>query len=137
MIKFLFKGLIRDKHRSLFPILSISIGVILTVIMQSWVTGILGDMIDFNAKFTTGHTKVITRAYSENIQQMATDLAIIEIDKLMNNLKNEFPKMTWIKRIRFGGLLDIPDENGETKSQGPVVGWGIDMLSEDASDIKE
>ncbi|MEA3501122.1 MAG: FtsX-like permease family protein [Candidatus Marinimicrobia bacterium] len=136
MIKFLFKGLIRDKHRSLFPILSISIGVILTVIMQSWVTGILGDMIDFNAKFTTGHTKVVTRAYSENIQQMATDLAIIEIDKLTNNLENEFPKMTWIKRIRFGGLLDIPDENGETKSQGPVIGWGINLLSDNGSDIE-
>ncbi|MEA1986325.1 MAG: FtsX-like permease family protein [Candidatus Marinimicrobia bacterium] len=136
MIKFLLKGLIRDRHRSLFPILSISIGVMLTVFMQSWMTGILGDMIDLNAKFTTGHTKVITRAYSENIQQMASDLAIIDVDNLTEILEKELPKMTWIKRIRFGGILDIPNESGETKSQGPVVGWGIDILSENASDVE-
>jgi putative ABC transport system permease protein len=30
----------------------------------------------------------------------------------------------------FGGLLDIPDENGETQSQGPMMAFGIDLLSE-------
>ncbi len=136
MIKFLLKGLIRDRHRSLFPILSISIGVTLTVLMQAWVTGILGDMIDFNARFTTGHTKVITRAYSENMQQMASDLAIVGVDELTDDLEKEFPNMNWINRIRFGGLIDIPDESGITKSQGPVVGWGINILTDNGSDIE-
>lgn len=136
MIKFLLKGLIRDRHRSLFPILSISIGVTLTVLMQSWITGVLGDMIDFNARFTTGHTKVITRAYSENLQQMASDLAIVGIDELTDDLENEFPNMNWINRITFGGLIDIPDENGITKSQGPVIGWGINLLTDNGSDIE-
>ena len=57
MIKFLLKGLIRDRHRSLFPVLTVTLGVMLTVLMHCWVTGILGDMVDYNAKFMTGHVK--------------------------------------------------------------------------------
>ena len=36
--------------------------------------------------------------------------------------------MLWTPRIRFGGLIDIPDERGETRAQGPVVGFGVDLL---------
>ncbi len=136
MIKFLLKGLIRDRHRSLFPILSISIGVTLTVLLQSWITGYLGDIIDYNARFSTGHVKVITKAKYDNSQQMANDLAIVGVNELIENLDEEFPEITWIKRIRFAGLLDIPDENGETKTQGPVIGWGVNMLSKKNSDIE-
>ena len=38
--------------------------------------------------------------------------------------------MEWAPRIQFGGLIDAPDENGETKAQGPAFGIGLDLLSE-------
>ncbi len=47
------------------PILVVATGVILVVLMQCWVTGVLGDMIVFNANFATGHVKVMSKAYSE------------------------------------------------------------------------
>ena len=93
MIKFLLKGLIRDRHRSLFPILSISIGVTLTVLLQSWITGYLGDIIDYNARFSTGHVKVITKAKYDNSQQMANDLAIVGTNKLQKTWTKNFPKL--------------------------------------------
>jgi putative ABC transport system permease protein len=37
--------------------------------------------------------------------------------------------MTWVSRIRFGGLLDIPDAAGETREQEPVAGLAVDLLS--------
>lgn len=37
--------------------------------------------------------------------------------------------MEWVKRINFGGLLDIPDKNGETRAQCPAVGRAVDLLS--------
>ncbi|WP_196161559.1 hypothetical protein [Reinekea sp. G2M2-21] len=43
--------------------------------------------------------------------------------------------MEWVPRIRFGGLLDIPDDEGETRSQGPVFGMGIDLLSENSPEV--
>ncbi len=135
MIGFIFKGLIRDRQRSLFPILVIIIGVMLTVILHSWITGIMGDMVDFNAKFSTGHVKIMTRAYAENMDQLPNDLALIGVNELLDNLHKEFPPMLWIKRIHFGGLLDAPDKNGETKAQGSVMGLAVDLFSEQSSEI--
>jgi putative ABC transport system permease protein len=104
-------------------------GVFLTVFLQCWMTGILGDLVDFNARFTTGHVKVMTKAYSERMEQTPNDLALVETDQLTASLKKDYPDMEWIRRIRFGGLIDAPDAQGETRSQGPAVGWGIDLLS--------
>jgi putative ABC transport system permease protein len=135
MIKFLFKGLIRDRQRSFFPILIIIIGVMLTVVLNCWIKGIMGDMIDFSAKFSTGHVKIMSRAYAENSDQMPNDVALMGIDELKLNLQREYPDMIWVNRIRFGGLLDVPDDSNETKAQGPTIGLGVDLLSEESSEI--
>lgn len=129
MIKFLFKGIIQDRSRSLLPIIIVSIGVILTVILYCWLHGIMGESIALSANFNTGHVKVMTRAYAKEADQMPNDLALLEVNGLMRKLKASDPEMDWVKRIRFGGLIDFPDSAGETRAQGPVVGWAIDLLS--------
>ncbi len=129
MIKFLFKGILRDKSRSLLPLIVISLGVFLTVLMSGWIGGIFGDMIDVNANFITGHVKVMTRAYAENENQLPNDLALLDVEELLTRLNSDYPDMEWVKRINFGGLLDVPDENGETRAQGPAAGKAIDLLS--------
>jgi putative ABC transport system permease protein len=129
MIKFLLIGLLRDRHRSLVPMIIVFLGVMLTVVFQSWLSGVLGDSIESNARFATGHVKVMTRAYYKNFDQMPNDLALLETDSVMNSLKNTFPGLTWAERIHFGGLMDVPDASGETRAQGTVLGFGIDLLS--------
>ncbi len=129
MIKFLLTGLLRDRHRSLVPMIVVALGVMLTVLFHCWITGILGDSVEFNARFSTGHMKVTTGAYAENINQMPNDLALVGSDTLMSSLRDEFPGVEWVERIHLAGLLDVPDANGETFVQGPAVGFGIDMLS--------
>ena len=129
MLKFIFKGILRDKSRSLLPVVVISIGVFLTVFMSGWMKGIFTDMIDLSAKFTTGHVKVMTRVYAENQHQLPNDLALLGVEELTNHLKADYPDMTWVKRIHFGGLLDVPDKNGETRAQGPAAGKAIDLPS--------
>ena len=42
MIKFFIKGLLRDRSRSLFPLLTVVIGVFLTVVFYCWVQGLVG-----------------------------------------------------------------------------------------------
>ena len=135
MIRFLIDGLLRDRHRSLFPIIIVSIGVMITVFLQAWVNGVFTDMIDYSARYSTGHVKVMTRAYAENADQIPNDLALLGVDEIMTRLQEEYPEMTWVKRIQFGGLLDIPDENGETRSQGPVVGMAVDLLSPGSTEV--
>ena len=129
MIRFLLKGLIRDKSRSRLPIIVVAIGVTLSVFLHAYVTGIMGDMVEQTARFSGGHVKVMSKAYAENSNQTPNDLAMLGVDEVSAKLDSAFPDMDWAIRIKFGGLIDVPDENGETKSQGPAIGLGIDLLS--------
>ena len=131
MIKFLFKGLIRDKSRSMLPIIVVALGVMMTVFLQSLLSGVIGDSIETTANFTTGHVKVMTRAYNDNMSQLPNDLALTGVDTLKKSLQKQFPDMTWAERIQFGGLLDAPDSTGHTRAQGNVAGMGIQLLKSD------
>ncbi len=135
MIRFLINGLLRDRHRSLFPIIIVAIGVWITVFMHAYLNGVFGDMIDYSARYSTGHVKVMTRAYAENLDQNPNDMALTGVNQVMAELGEEYPDMTWVKRIQFGGILDIPDEQGETRSQSPVVGMGVDLFSTLSTEI--
>jgi putative ABC transport system permease protein len=136
MIKFLLKGILNDRSRSLLPVIVVGLGVALTVLLHGWITGVLGDSIEMNASFNSGHLKVTTRAYAKDDSQMPNDLALLEADQLVNRLKRDYAGLDWVSRIRFGGLIDFPDDKGETRAQGPVVGWGIDLFSPGSTEIK-
>lgn len=136
MIKFLFLGILRDKSRSLLPIIVVSVGVFLTVVMIGWMNGIFGDIVDINANFTTGHVKVMTRSYADNENQLPNDLALMDVKNLTDTLRNEHPEMTWVQRIRFGGLIDVPDSKGETRSQGQAIGTALDLFHPESGEAK-
>ncbi len=136
MIKFLVKGILRDKSRSLLPVIVVSLGVFLTVFMSGWMKGVFGDMIDMNANYTMGHVKIMTKAYAENESQIPNDLALLEVSELIAGLEVEYPELEWVRRIQFGGLLDVPDENGETRAQGPAAGRAVDLLSPESKEAE-
>jgi putative ABC transport system permease protein len=129
MIRFLIKGLIRDKSRSRLPILVVTLGVMLTIFLHAYIVGFMGDTIEMNARFNNGHVKLMTRAYAQNMDQSPNDLALLGVDSLLVKLNREYPGMSWSPRIRFGGLVDVPDENGETRAQGTALGMGIDLFT--------
>ena len=128
MIHFLLKGLLRDKSRSLLPIIVVSIGVTITVFLQAYLKGIFTDSIEATAKFSSGHVKVMTMAYKDNLSQLPNDYALTEADVALQSLKNDYPNMNWAERIQFGGLLDVPDSLGRTRIQGNVMGMAIHLL---------
>jgi len=131
MIKFLFQGLLRDKSRSLLPLLVVSTGVMITVFLQAYLNGVMNDSIESTARFSSGHVKVVTAAYRENISQTPNDYAITGVASIMNQLENQYPEMQWTERIMFGGLLDAPDSSGQTRAQGNVGGAGIHLIGTD------
>jgi putative ABC transport system permease protein len=135
MIKFLFKGLLRDRHRSTLPIIVTALGVFLTVTFYCYITGVMGDTIEMSARFESGHVKVMSRAYLENKNQNPIDLALLGAEDIITELEEMDPDIAWVERIRFGGLLDIPDQNGDTKSQGTAMGMGVDLLSENTMEV--
>ena len=129
MIRFLLKGLLRDRARSLLPFLTVVLGATLTVVGFSWINGAISTIIEASAKFQAGHVKVMSRAYAREADQAPNDLALMGIDALTAELERDHPEFFWTPRVKFGGLIDIPDENGETRSQGPAAGLAVDLLS--------
>jgi len=77
----------------------------------------------------------MTRGYADNMQQTPNDLALVNISSLKDDLSQQIPGVEWSPRIKFGGLIDVPDENGETRSQGPAMGIGLDLLTPGSPEI--
>ncbi len=136
MIRFLIIGLLRDKSRSRLPVIVVTIGVFLTVLMHSYITGFMGDSIEMNARFSHGHVKVMSRSYALEMDQLPNDLALLQVGALKQELEILFPDVHWAARIQFGGLVDAPDSLGETRAQGPVLGIGLDLLSPESLEIQ-
>jgi len=136
MINFILKGILRDKNRSLLPIIIVAIGVTLTVFLSGYMNGAFGDIIDQNARFETGHVKIMSRSYAENKEQLPNDLALLGVDSLVQSLEEEYPDMQWVKRIKFGGLLDVAGEDGTTKAQGPASGMALELFNKGSNEIE-
>ena len=128
MMYFLTKGLLRDRSRSLFPVIIITITVTIVIFAIGFMKGSMNSVFQSTAVIISGHEKVVTRAYKEESQMLPNDLALLDVDQIIRNLDKEYPDHFWSPRITFGGLLDMPDKNGETKDQGPVYALGIDFL---------
>ena len=136
MIKFIIKGILRDKSKSIIPIAVISVGVMVTVMMSGFLEGIFSDVINQNAKLDTGHVKIMTKPYAENKEQLPNDLALLEISELIDSLNLNYPDLIWTPRIKFGGIMDVPDASGNTKSQGPGMGLAMSIQSKESGELQ-
>lgn len=136
MIKFIIRGILRDKSKSIIPIAVISVGVMVTVMMSGFLEGVFSDVINQNAKLDTGHVKIMTKPYAENKEQLPNDLALLEINELIDSLNLNYPDLIWTPRIKFGGIMDVPDASGNTKLQGPGIGLAISILSEESGELQ-
>ena len=136
MIKFIIRGILRDKSKSIIPIAVISVGVMVTVMMSGFLEGVFSDVINQNAKLDTGHVKIMTKPYAENKEQLPNDLALLGINELIVSLNLNYPDLIWTPRIKFGGIMDVPDASGNTKLQGPGIGLAISILSEESGELQ-
>ena len=136
MIRFLAKGLVRDRSRSLFPLLAIIITVTLVIFGIGFMEGAMNNFLQSTAVISSGHVKVVTKAYKKESNQLPNDLALFDIENIIQTLIDMYPDYFWTPRITFGGLLDVPDKNGETKEQAPVFALGIDFFSEKSRQVE-
>lgn len=136
MISFLFRGLIRDRSRSFFPLIIITLIVATIIFFSGFLNGIYNSLFFNTALVNSGHVKVVTHAYNLEHQLLPNDLALLESDELINDLDEKYGDYIWTPRITFAGLLDVPDNNGETLTQSPVFALGIDFLSNNSTQLK-
>jgi putative ABC transport system permease protein len=127
MLLFLAKGLFRDRSRSLFPLLTVAVGVSLVVLLDAYQRGAMDGMFRAMSSFVTGHLRVTTRAYAKAGAEASNELALFGVDSMLVELRHDFPEATWTPRTRFGGLVDVPDSTGNTRVQSPAAGLAVDL----------
>lgn len=137
MIGFLFRGLIRDKSRFLFPFTVVTVGVALVVALVGFMEGVFMGMIDMTANLDSGHLRFVNRAFFDEEHLRPLDRSLAGQQETRDWLvKHSAADVDWSPRIRWGAILDVPDEQGETRSQTPVVGMAMDLKSSDSKDIQ-
>jgi putative ABC transport system permease protein len=133
MIRWLLKGIWRDKTRSLFPFLVITVGVTLLIYLLGFMEGVFAGMIDISAHLDTGHLRFVNKPFYDEEHLNPLDRALAGQKETLQWLQqNGDSRIEWSPRIRWGALMDVPDEMGETKSQTPVVGMAIDLLDKNS-----
>jgi putative ABC transport system permease protein len=133
MIRWLLTGIWRDKTRSLFPFLVISVGVTLLIYLLGFMEGIFAGMIDISAHLDTGHLRFVNKPFYDEEHLNPLDRSLAGQKETLQWLQqNGDSRIEWSPRIRWGALMDVPDEKGETKSQTPVVGMAIDLLDKNS-----
>lgn len=129
MTGFILKGLVRDRSRSLFPFLTVSIGVALVVFLDAYLRGAQDSIFEATARLVSGHLMVTTKARAQEGEAGSVETALVGVKKLKAELKEMYPDITWTERLRFSGLLDVPDSVGVTRVQVPVTGLAVDLTS--------
>jgi putative ABC transport system permease protein len=135
MIRWLLKGIWRDKTRSLFPFLVITVGVTLLIYLLGFMEGMFAGMIDITAHLDTGHLRFVNKPFYDEEHLNPLDRALAGQKETLQWLRqNGDPRIEWSPRIRWGAIMDVPDEKGETKSQTPVIGMAIEMLDKGSAE---
>ena len=133
MIRWVIKGIWRDKTRSLFPFLVITVGVTLLIYLLGFMEGIFAGMLNMTAYMDTGHLRFVNKPFYDEEHLVPLDRALAAQNETLRWLHdNSNPQVEWSPRIRWGAIMDVPDEKGETKSQTPVVGMAIQLLNGDS-----
>ena len=137
MIRWILRGIWRDKTRSLFPFLVISVGVTLLIYLLGFMEGTFAGMIDMSAHLDTGHLRFVNKPFYDEEHLVPLDRALAGQKETLQWLRqNGDPRIEWSPRIRWGAIMDVPDEKGETKSQTPVIGMAIEMLEKNSAERK-
>ncbi|MGV7222565.1 MAG: ABC transporter permease [Nitrospinales bacterium] len=136
MIRWMLQGIFRDKTRFFFPFLVVSVGVTLVITLIGFMEGVFMGMVDMTANLDTGHLRFVNKPFYDEEHLIPMDRALAAQGETRKWLEENGNKnIVWTPRIRWGAMMDIPDEKGETKTQTPVIGMAIDLFSENSSEI--
>ena len=99
--------------------------------------GVFMGMIDMTAKLDTGHIRFVNKPFYDEEHLLPMDRALAGQKKTLDWLQEHGdPRLQWSPRIRWGAIMDIPDEEGNTLSQTPVIGMAIQLLDPQSPERK-
>jgi putative ABC transport system permease protein len=120
-----WRNLTRNKRRSAFTILAITVGVISLVFAGSYIKGIINCTNEILIKTETGHVKIAHREYLRLERVMPKEYLVKNLDSLRTGLAALPGFVTMNERLKFHVLLS----HGDLNEAGVAVGF--DPLPED------
>ncbi|MEO0107713.1 MAG: ABC transporter permease, partial [candidate division WOR-3 bacterium] len=122
--------MLRDRSRSLFPFLTVAIGVSLVVVMDTYLRGVTDGMFQTLASFTCGHLRVTGVDTTGRSQGSRTMLA--DVDHVLAQLEMSYPGIVWTPRSRFSGLVQRAEQ---ASGAALPVNWLALDLSEHSPEL--
>ncbi len=137
MIRWILKGLLRDKTRSLFPFLVVMVGVTLMIYLIGFMEGVFMGLINTTANLDTGHLRLVNKPFYDEEHLNPMDRALGAQNATRDWLiKASDPRVDWTPRIRWAAILDVPDSEGNTLYQTPITGMALNLLDENSIEIE-
>ncbi|URA09887.1 ABC transporter permease [Thermospira aquatica] len=132
LVKMALRNIRRNKRRSFLAVLSVTLALALVVVLQGLVEGMVDNMVKNGTKNDTGHIRITSRLYAENIRYYPVQYLVTEPEALRDEiLKNE----AWAKhitlitfRVRFPVLLQYEGNNKAAFGLGGDIGVEKDLL---------
>ncbi len=110
-----FRNIGRNRKRSVLACVSVGVAVMSIVVMQGLVDGMMDNIVRNSTKNDTGHVKIASKEYFEDIESMRVDYLIEDVDKVVevidsiSELRGRVDIITY--RFRFPLLIDFKGNN--------------------------
>jgi len=132
MIKLGWKNIARNKKRSLFTIIAISVGITMLVFASSYIEGIMNSTSEVARNMRTGHVKIMTSEYARLERIMPKEELILNSVELENKIGRMEGVELVSPMVKFNALIS----KGEKNEPALVVGGKPDALNSHM-DIRE
>lgn len=118
IFKFGWRNLTRNKRRTFFTLLAISVGVMSVIFAQSYIQGIMNNATETAIKTQAGHVRIVHKEYLRLERIMPREYLVTGMDELRRKVSGlpEFEIMD--PRIKFNVLLSHGDVNESGLAMG-------------------
>lgn len=120
-MKMSFKNVWRNKRRTLFTVLMITFGIVVTMFVSGFLNSISNDLIESVIEGETGDIQIMAKGYKEKKLVGSLDYRIQNLSQLMADLEQESAVESLTKKINVTGLI------GDGRQSVNAWGTGIDV----------
>ena len=118
ILKLGWKNISRNKKRTFFTILAITIGIMMLVFASSYIQGIMNGTTEVAKRMRTGHVKIMTSEYSRLERIMPKEELVLKSEDLSDRIRKIDSVKLVSQMVKFNALIS----KDELNEPGLVVG---------------
>jgi ABC-type lipoprotein release transport system permease subunit len=118
ILKMAFRDLGRNRRRTLFSALAVSVGLAILILMASVVQGEMGSAIEKAIQLQSGHIQVRAASYDENKSSLKWEDLVLNPDQVAGQIAALPQVKTATPRLFASGFLSAGDESAGVRIYG-------------------